>query len=284
MKYPIPKRSAQAYQNLRDRATNPGLIFDRFAPDWGNAPGKEASEWKKEGLKAAIRHKADGALIAAYLPRWKELARHSHAVPFPMKTDWRLIAGLGGKGPLEVGFTFHRYGFPILPGSSVKGIARSWSLYQIQESTCTEDVNCLEKILVKAQDEEFKEAFTREYGDTHLQAAVNFREVFGTTESAGWAIFFDSVPSRSPKLELDVMNPHFPDYYSGKEKYPTNWQSPVPVFFLTVAQGEEFNFAVGWRNRQDHLLRVQAEKWLREGLRYLGAGAKTSAGYGFFGP
>jgi CRISPR-associated protein Cmr6 len=115
----------------------------------------------------------------------------------------------------------------------------------------------------------------------------NFRKVFGTTGQAGRAIYFDAIPEKPPRLKLDIMNPHYPDYYGDKKntEYPTNWQSPNPVFFLTVDEGQEFCFAVGWRGKYDdeaETLRGKAEEWLKEGLLKLGAGAKTSAGYGYF--
>jgi CRISPR-associated protein Cmr6 len=52
-----------------------------------------------------------------------------------------------------------------------------------------------------------------------------------------------------------------------------------------VAPGTEFRFAVGWRRPLDdeaRKLRDLAKEWLTEGLMELGAGAKTSAGYGYF--
>jgi hypothetical protein len=114
--------------------------------------------------------------------------------------------------------------------------------------------------------------------------ADDFRGIFGTTAAAGRAVFFDAIPARVPKLELDVMNPHFPKYYQGNEP-PTDWQSPVPVYFLTVAPNTEFRFAVGWRGPlgdESRRLRDLAKAWLVGGLTELGAGAKTSAGYGYF--
>jgi CRISPR-associated protein Cmr6 len=39
---------------------------------------------------------------------------------------------------------------------------------------------------------------------------------------------------------------------------------------------------VGWRGPLNTALREMAENWLKEGLMNLGAGAKTSAGYGYF--
>jgi CRISPR-associated protein Cmr6 len=111
----------------------------------------------------------------------------------------------------------------------------------------------------------------------------------GEPESAaqsGHAIFLDAIPTHVPELQLDIMNPHFPDYYGDDPKrptkYPTDWQSPKPVFFLTVAPNTEFCFAVGWRGAANEPLQKRAQEWLTKGLQELGAGAKTSAGYGYF--
>ncbi|MGQ9768904.1 MAG: type III-B CRISPR module RAMP protein Cmr6, partial [Anaerolineae bacterium] len=116
------------------------------------------------------------------------------------------------------------------------------------------------------------------------QWAEDFRLIFGTTAVAGRAVFLDAIPKDKPTLDLDIMNPHFPKYYSGEEP-PTDWQSPVPVYFLAVAPQTEFRFAVGWRGALDEeakRLQSLAITWLKTGLQELGAGAKTSAGYGYF--
>jgi len=256
MTYPIPKASAEAWQAYQKttRPRNVGLIFDRFVQDWGSNPDKEA---KKKAWREIAAQKADADLLKEWHIRWEAMARAVHAEPFSLKTDWRFVAGLGRKGPLEAGFTFHRYGFPILPGSSVKGIARAyaWLVEERRES-----------------DPDFLAVF----GD----APQGSEEV----AQSGGAVFFDAIPASPFKLELDIMNPHFPDYYQG-DKFPTDWQSPHPVYFLTVAAGTEFRFAIGWRklpNVEARRLQDLAQKWLIGGLAKLGAGAKTSAGYGYF--
>ncbi len=115
-----------------------------------------------------------------------------------------------------------------------------------------------------------------------------FRAVFGTTAGAGQAVFFDAIPAGVPCLELDIMNPHVPDYYREHGKTPpTAWQNPNPVYFLTVAPDTEFRFAVGWRGTLDETGRARrdlAKDWLISALTELGAGAKTNAGYGYFLP
>jgi CRISPR-associated protein Cmr6 len=244
------------------------LIFDRFLPDLSQIPDKQRGDAKKQTLKAITKtaETADKDLLDAWNARWEQTARAAHAKPFPLRTDWRFLTGLGRKGPLEVGFTFHRYGFPILPGSSVKGVARAWATFELG-------------------------------GEKEAEKNDDFNTIFGRAPKSaeepgqsGGAIFFDAVPASTklPELQLDIMNPHYPDYYGDDPKhptkYPTDWQSPIPVPFLTVAPGTEFCFAVGWRGTLNATLREKAEKWLKEGLMNLGAGAKTSAGYGYFQP
>ncbi|MBC7233574.1 MAG: type III-B CRISPR module RAMP protein Cmr6 [Chloroflexi bacterium] len=281
MRYPVPKASAQALAGRdQNKPQNPGLIFDRFAPDWSRQP-----TLKKEGLEAVRRAavRVDEQLLRDWNARWKALVRAANGESFPLKTDWRFIAGLGRKGSLEVGFTFHLYGFPILPGSSVKGVARAWALLQIAEKVGASELKDLDGILSADGDEERKKYEGWKVGQPAevQQLADDFRAIFGTTAAAGQAVFFDAIPTRKPTLELDIMNPHYPRYYSGEE-FPTDWQSPVPVYFLTVAPNTEFCFAVGWRGTPNQDLQAKTREWLIKGLLELGAGAKTSAGYGYF--
>lgn len=286
-RYPVPHKSAQAFRAYIGKGPqNPGLIFDRFAPDWLNRP-----ILKKAGLEAVreAAERVDCALLDGWKARWTAMAQAAGAKVFSLKTDWRLVAGLGRKGTLEVGFTFHRYGFPILPGSSVKGVARAWALIEIAGKVNASSLKDLEEKLAADGPEDSKER--REYlawreglPEEVRRLADDFRAIFGTTAVSGGAVFFDAIPKRTPRLELDVMNPHFPQYYQGNEP-PTDWQSPVPVYFLTVAPGTEFLFAVGWRGALDEesqRLCDLAKEWLIRGLTGLGAGAKTSAGYGYF--
>lgn len=286
MDYPIPKTSAQAWRAHKKSGLpqNPGLIFDRFISDWGSSTNKEAKRKSWQEIEDVVK-KADPQLLTAWRERWVASVQAVKAIPFSLKTDWRLVAGLGRKGSLEVGFTFHRYGFPIIPGSSVKGIARAWGLIQLGQSLQSEKLAELDKLLSKDDPTGFQQSFNEIYPQAVGEIktlAVNFRLLFGTTANAGKVIFFDAIPGQFPELQLDIMNPHYPRYYQGKEA-PTNWQSPVPIYFMTVAPQTEFLFAVGWNGSAvDVKLQKMAEDWLQAGLTNLGAGAKTSAGYGYF--
>lgn len=336
--YPIPRATAVAWQAWQRQAPqNAGLIFDRFVPAWYDVRDGNAGQVKKQGLEAVCKAaaKADAALLAAWNERWQAAAREVRAEVFSLRTDWRLITGLGRKGPLEVGFTFHRYGFPYLPGSSVKGLARAWGLFTIAEvlgkdglaavaeahrrETLAKDevqpptdkrreqdqrrpretpakdevqpLTALLRLLEIETSKAFAQRWERALGGGRGEAreqAEAFRAVFGTTAAAGGAVFFDAIPAAMPHLELDIMNPHVPDYYrDGGKTPPASWQSPRPVYFLTVAPGTEFRFAVGWRGPLDDMGRARralAKHWLVSALTELGAGAKTGAGYGYFLP
>ncbi len=312
--YPIPSKAAQAFEAhwQSRRAQNPSLLFDRYAPDWSEVEkvrgdGREVTI-KQLGLEAICEaaSRGDDGALAASRERWRKVAEAAYAQPFTLKTDWRLIAGLGRKGPLEAGFTFNRYGFPILPGSSVKGVARAWAFYHVAEMLGESELNhlerkkgettlaALERLLSEADPRQYEECLAERYRQSRPEAAAiadDFRAIFGTTGAAGLAIFFDAIPTGRPKLQLDIMNPHFPDYYADKNGTvpPTDQQSPRPVYFLTVAEKSEFLFAVGWRRRpagdaEAVRLQSRARGWLIHGLTELGAGAKTSAGYGYFQP
>lgn len=86
-----------------------------------------------------------------------------------------------------------------------------------------------------------------------------------------------------PKLQPDVMTPHYGDYYSGKSEYPSDYLEPNPIPFLIVAQNTKFRFVIIPRTqetrKEDIELAIKSSTW---GLSELGAGAKTSVGYGDF--
>jgi len=175
-----------------------------------------------------------------------------------MTLQSRLVAGLGYDGPLEVGFSLHPlYGFPYLPGSSIKGLVRSY----VRE-------------VVVAEERATPEDLHRLFG--------NPPEATAQDEQRGVLSFEDAVPAagESLKLEVDVMTPHYSPYYTGDAgALPGDWHQPTPVPFLTVRAGSVFSFSVTAPGAADA---QQAAVWMEEALARRGAGAKTRAGYGTF--
>ncbi len=211
------------------------------AVDIANNPASEASSHLRNYLD---RFKS--TLSSLEKSGWK-VERLSN-----IKTQWRMIVGLGSGSILETSMTLHRiYGFPIIPGSGLKGLTKAYA-------------NTVKNIL-----------------DSDPQITEIFGSQSSEKPSQGKVIFFDAIPLKFPKLKLDIMNPHYQDYYSdplGKTP-PADYLSPNPIFFLTVGEGAEFYFAVA--SREENLAKI-AKDWLENALKELGVGAKTSAGYGYF--
>jgi CRISPR-associated protein Cmr6 len=113
----------------------------------------------------------------------------------------------------------------------------------------------------------------------------NFMQIFGYQGNTGKVIFFDAVPTEAPNLEPDIMNNHYPEYYGDKNgtHLPTPYQSPIPVYFLTLGKKSKFAFAVAGRDNEPNTqeLVTVADQWLKAGLSDMGIGAKTAAGYGY---
>ncbi|MCX7606580.1 MAG: type III-B CRISPR module RAMP protein Cmr6, partial [Bacteroidia bacterium] len=164
----------------------------------------------------------------------------------------RLVIGLGGADVREVGFTLHRHGFPYIPASSLKGLARAAA-----------------ELIAKASEKEIHRVF-----GWSPDPAQKIEE-----GQIGKAVFWDAfpLPNQASLLELDVLNPHFPDYYrtEGTEP-PSEWQSPIPIFFLAVPAGTKFIFCISGEEQE------KAWDWLHTGLTEMGAGAKTTLGYGLW--
>ncbi|MGH3797665.1 MAG: type III-B CRISPR module RAMP protein Cmr6 [Pseudonocardiaceae bacterium] len=191
-------------------------------------------------------------LVAARRARaLAELRAHGQeVVRLRAKPEWRLAVGLGNRAnPHEIGMALHgTYGWPIIPGSALKGLTAAWAA-QLTESD-TDDVI----------------------------------RIFGTTDNRGSVRFLDAIPAGAPAdVVLDVLTPHHQPYYtstapaSGRTPVPpAEHHNPVPVHFLTVTGA----FAIDLVGRVADDV-TQAAQWLIAAGDELGAGAKTTSGYGY---
>jgi len=177
-----------------------------------------------------------------------------------MGPEWRMVVGLGGASVYETSMTLHHvYGIPYIPGSALKGVTRSWVI-----------ANCFESNESKALEDK------------------GFVLIFGSTKSKGKVLFFDAFPMEKPTIMVDIMTPHYKDYYS-KGMAPGDYDSPNPIPFITVEK-TKFNFMVGIEAKDNVTIdkdyfegkRVWdvAKEWLNKALREHGIGAKTAVGYG----
>ncbi len=175
--------------------------------------------------------------------------------------NWRLVVGLGGESVYEMSITLHHiYGFPYIPASSIKGVLRSYIIAEVSEFENDEDKALKNPLFVK---------------------------IFGSTDSQGQVTFFDAFPTKAPTIKPDIMNPHYGDWYGNKKDNrgnpiaPTDTQSPVPVFFLTVEGTFQFLFGSKQMKINDPLWKDKTlADWLKDALAEHGIGAKTAVGYG----
>jgi len=336
-KYLVPKNTAAVLSTSASRCQHLGLFLGRYTPqqvianeDWDD---RKHVKWRDHWLKQDVLPRFDpGAgmlrdLQEAVYARWREAT--AGAETFQAWNKSRLIVGLGGKGVLEVGITLHHVtGLPIIPGSALKGLARTYALLiiaekmeipvlsprrlqQLQPDRLASPLEILDAALVASDEQRKKALMPLIESLARLNQAIDeqiiekledalrkwslaqrYRAAFGSQENGGDCIFYDAVIAALPGdrlFELDVMTPHFKDYYddvnSGKPKFnkaPHDGQNPNPIGFVTVAAGTTFAFAVGPRRGSDPQVVRQAVRWLKQALAELGVGAKTAAGYGVF--
>ena len=243
-----------------------GLVFDRYGRFWkglklekpvGSALDKFVDEYN--------RH-------AGARQRWLDFVHErQRAVPAgteveerTVTTDARLAIGLGADHALENGLTFDRVvGVPYLPGTSLKGLCRAASQILDEDRS---DEPCRYGYLGS------KDSWDPHPDDGSQRGAV---------------CFLDAYPEDPPKLEVDVLTPHYPQYYKAMAKGspsqgPVDWDSPNPVTFLTVAAGTRFRIRLLSDGRAANDRKAFKWAWdqLLKGLELLGLGAKTAVGYG----
>lgn len=325
--YPLPKDTHEIAKELGDKCLNYGLLMERLL-SWVEAKdGLRLAEQSRDRFTQSTKvrkvlsfgQRELSQCLQEYQKRWKAMLNNCQQCGyevrwFSLRAASRVVVGLGAESVLETSIRLHRvYGFPILPGSALKGLARSYALWQVADELGVPALP-LEELLAREKAKERTplqklEAYLDEPDENQRaqwfedlrqdkaippSAAVHYTELlaveekmqplraaFGTTASAGKVIFFDAVPVNPEKLalDLDVMNPHYSQYYQGGNTPPADSLNPVPVFFFTIAPGSAFLFAVA---SKDSDLVQKAQVWLQRALCEMGVGAKTTAGYGLW--
>jgi CRISPR-associated protein Cmr6 len=253
--YYLPLETAELLTPARlQRCKNLGLMLDKYPPQIAIEKSEGKSRWLRE---FASDHHIDTQLVENVYKRWQRAITAMHAQQFTATTAWRMVVGLGGETVLETDLALHHlYGIPFIPGSALKGLTRAYVTGEVEghKSKKIEEDNPI------------------------------VQRIFGTQKEAGSVIFFDAMPVNDKiKIDLDIMNAHYPKYY-GEKQPPANNQDPNPVTFLTVAN-TTFLFALAPRRPKDAKDTEDvtlAIGWLQDALRDYGVGGKTSAGYGYF--
>ncbi len=183
---------------------------------------------------------------------------YSNSLSILATNNWRLALGIGSTSVYETSITLHHiYGVPYIPAQSIRGSLRSF-------------------IIVKYFGGDEDKAFEDD----------GFVKIFGSNDQQAKVIFFDAFTKES-KIQLDIMNNHYQEYYNNLE-FPTDTQNPNPINFLTL-KGSKFEIVIatkesvvleGKKFKGDILDCVKDE--IYQSLEVFGIGAKTSVGYGYF--
>jgi len=186
--------------------------------------------------------------------------REETAVRIEATSVWRAVTGMGEASVWETAITLDELGgFPIIRGSALKGMTRAWA-----EHWC----GLGEKPIFKTV-----------FGDASDEDPKVGRK--GAVE------FLGGMPLGDVALELDVMTPHYTDWYQkGPEKKsgrwintPSDWCSPTPICFIAIPAGQKFVFHLAGKHESEVM---DAAEWAKQALETIGVGAKTAAGYGYF--
>ena len=327
----LPKPSTRLLESNLSQCQNLGLILDKYAP-W-QEDSKRKGQWDLIVLQEQTRQRqtsiqpvsggqakglwinterrskqsetpsifefecTDVELVQRTQDRLLKMAESTHSTVFSMRSREQLVVGLGASHILETALTLDRNtGTPYIPGSTLKGLARSQALIEVASALGVtleqlEDFSDeLSKPLFSIKDERANNIKKNKYvpddlSEEQAQLIEWFRFTFGYQGYTGEARFLDAIygGNEAPVYKTDVMTPHFPKYYSG-EQFPSDDQDPNPVTFLTVASRSTFIFAVMPRSLRGIEVNVAgvAGNWLIDGLAQRGIGAKTASGYGGF--
>ncbi len=229
-----------------ESASHAGLWFDRGIEQIPSSSSKDQLFAKHAKDVAAI---SEPLIYASFMERWKQQLDQHGTTLATAQTLGRLALGLGGASVIETGLRLHHtYGTPIIPGSALKGLTASFAHRRIEDPQW-------------------------------MLGNAAHTTLFGTTDQSGCVTFFDAlyIPGSGHQqhaLHTDVVTVHHPKYYRGEQEPPADWDSPIPVSFLTIT-GQFLIVLAGPKTWVDAAFSI-----LKLALEHEGIGAKTNAGYG----
>jgi len=203
----------------------------------------------------------------AYIDCLKEMSVASFEIK--AKSSSPFITGLGSGHPTETGMILDRNtGLPYIPASSIKGVLRLACAINLAKNKYSDG---------NVPDDD--ETLVRYFGSESDK-----------NPKRGQLIILDAYPESVPSLKVDIMNPHFGEYYSGTNKQPVETETPVPIKFLTVKEGAMFVFRCAFMplgniilsDEEIQKIQVDVAAMFKTAFETVGFGGKTAIGYGRF--
>ena len=306
----LPKDVAQAYRDAK-AGLNFGLRMQKDIRAWTQR-GQGGDEKivfnffrsgnEGDGAKA-LEFQLPALGGEPYASLYRDLQRrqaaladsYPHAVKLDLKLDGKLVIGMGQASVYDNGITLHPvFGFPYLPGSSLKGVARRTYItehFGDDEAAalanqqfcdlfgCTGDT----EIEVERIGDKVRKRTVPSYYKTHPA----FDKDMG--DRRGRLIFFDGLPTSASQVAVDIVNPHYKPYYE-KALPPADIYNPVPANFIVITGGD-FSVVMTLDRPRDGREAEADQKGealataraaLVLALTEDGIGGKTTVGYGRF--
>ena len=250
-----------------------GLLFEKFPrlmrPDASRytIPADARRNWARDFVKAANQAGEATARLSRINARLDALTKRLGGQRREFETQGRLAVGLGNPNAADIGLSLDwSTGLPVLPGSSVKGLAAEGARL--------------------AGRDESDPAFVRVFGRGPEPGSPG-------VDRAGCVAFLDATPVTWPLrrrgsrgeqvkagLDVDVITRHHDPEKVASQGTPLDADQPNPVHFVTVSYGVKFAFRLLPVNGGTEIDLSAAWEWLEAALRDLGAGGKTAVGYG----
>ena len=236
-------RRSQFDMVVASGTSHAGLWLDKFVRDQ-----QRGGDTSRRHLVEEVAARSEPAPYRAFYDRWVATLDAVGTQRRTARVLGRMVIGVGNESVVETSITLHHtYGMPYIPGSALKGLAASYAHGYLDP---------------------------KHWGET----SDAYITIFGTTASAGYITFFDAlyIPGSGvagKALYADVLAVHHRDYYQGSAA-PADWDSPTLVPFL-CANGQYLLALRGPAEWVETTFDI-----LGSALTDLGAGAKTSSGYG----
>ncbi len=328
-----PAVSDPVQQACRQAQPMPGHVFSLYLPFWREGiwrkDGDEAKRIALSRVRDTSRQSRVKQLADHLNGRQTQLAKASGALTIEATSASPFVTGMGEEHAVENGFAFLApYGLPYLAGSGVKGVIRraaeelaaglnpdgngGWTFTRVMWLFGFEgNAGWMQKDPEKGRAELLAPAWEEELAslkDTDEEAAKLadllgrrdnefigdfFRRIrSGDAHLAGALAFWDVIIAGD--LDLDILTPHYGEYYQGSEP-PHDAGQPQPNPFLVVGPKAKFTFHVTCAEHRlpESLTREVMDKdgntkvWCKllkaafdHAFAWGGFGAKTAVGYG----
>lgn len=178
----------------------------------------------------------------------------------------------GAEGEFKLGFYFdHTTGFPIIPGSSVKGLLRSAFPGKAKSNKNEKEKYIIEILQKKMND-----------NDAIIDVAALENQIFEGIQNGHRIpvykrdIFFEAYPYES----LNDRQKFLSDDYITHHENPL--KNPNPVKFLKILSNVKFRFQFKLNDFDKGITAEKKKELFEQIIIDLGVGAKTNVGYGQF--